>query len=123
MKISGQIMRFGIVGGAATATHMAVAAALLSATVPWPVWLINVIAFAVAFWVSFFGHRHFTFKRKGSPVRFLGAAMAGLAVNNVFLLAVLWVTGNEMLSVVLAAAAAPVAVFAISRLWVFNEPA
>lgn len=121
MKISSQIMRFGIVGGAATATHMAVAAALLL-SVTWPVWLTNVIAFAVAFWISFFGHRHFTFKKAGSPARFLGAAMTGLAVNNVFLFTVLWATGNELISVVLAAVAAPVAVFTISRVWVFNEP-
>lgn len=121
MQISGQIVRFGIVGGAATATHMAVAAILLGVGVPWPVWVVNLVAFSIAFWVSFFGHRYFTFQSPGSPLRFLGAALAGLAVNNICLAAALWLTGNDLLSIVLAAIAAPVAVFVISRLWVFND--
>lgn len=123
IRISGQILRFAIVGGAATLTHMGVAGALIGVGLDWPVWLVNLAAFTVAFWVSFFGHRHFTFQAAGSPLRFLGAALAGLAVNNLCLAVTFWLTRHDLASIVLAAIASPVAVFVISRLWVFNEQA
>lgn len=123
IQLSGQLCRFAAVGGAATLTHMGIAAALISTDLSWPVWLINLIAFAVAFWVSFFGHRYFTFQSAGSPLKFLGAALAGLAVNNLCLAATFWLTRHDLASIILAAIASPLAVYVISRFWVFNEQA
>ena len=102
---------------------MGAAGLIVSAGAPWPVWLVNVVAFAVAFWISFFGHRLFTFQRAGNPLRFLAAALAGLAVNNVCLAAALAATRHGMFSIAIAAVAAPAVVFILSRLWVFNEQA
>jgi len=120
MLVTAQILRFGLVGALATLVHVAVASALLAFAGQWQVWLVNFVAFSVAFWVSFFGHRYFTFRAPGSPARFLGAALTGLAVNNGCLALALWATGQKMISITLAAIAAPAVVFMISRLWVFR---
>jgi putative flippase GtrA len=49
--------------------------------------IITSIAFITAFWVSFFGHRYFTFKKKGSPVSFFILSISTFLLRNVFVLA------------------------------------
>ena len=88
-SVSLQGAKFGGVGLAATAVHVAIFSAVIE------LWNIepmksNVIAFCFAFWVSFFGHFYWTFSESGddrrSPkaavIRFLFTALTGFALNS-----------------------------------------
>lgn len=59
-----KIVRFGIVGVAATATYLAVAIALPALGVASPA-VAALVASGVSVFVSYFGHHTFTFARKG----------------------------------------------------------
>jgi putative flippase GtrA len=111
------------VGGAATLTHLAVALAIVSAHTRVAPLHANLAAFCVAFLVSYLGHRYFTFKAPGAPVRFLAAALLGLLVNNVVLVALLAAGLSDRLAIGVAALAAPGVVFLVSKFWVFSRPA
>ena len=67
MRATPQPIRFAIIGAAATATHLVVGLGAIAAGVP-PL-AANPVAFAVAFGVSFAGHRVWTFANAGAPVR------------------------------------------------------
>jgi putative flippase GtrA len=54
-----QLMRFGIIGVLAALTHYAIVMILTNTGIQ-PAWA-NLIAFVIAFWVSYFGHRYFSF--------------------------------------------------------------
>jgi putative flippase GtrA len=114
-----EIVRFGLVGLVATATHMTVAAVLLWSFPDMPVLLANLIAFAIAFIVSFVGHSRFTFRRSGSPVKFFATSVVGFVVNNLVLVAVLLLTNWRLGAVAVAALVSPVVVYLLSRHWVF----
>ena len=64
-----ELVRFVIVGGAATLVDLAVTTALVFATSLHEN-IITSVAFITAFWVSYFGHKNFTFKKDGSAVSF-----------------------------------------------------
>jgi putative flippase GtrA len=113
------LVRFGIVGGFATLTHVLVAWLLLAAFPGSSVFLINLMAFSVAFLVSFFGHRHFTFCTTGSLGRFLVAALLGVAVNNSCLLAMSGFGFHGLAAIILAAVLSPLVVFTLSKYWAF----
>lgn len=115
-----QIIRFCVVGGLATFVHMIVAISLVHAGARLGVWAVNLISFTAAVWVSFLGHRYFTFKSDGSAVKFVVTAMVGFAVNNICLTLVYWLTNAELPSIIVAATLSPAVVFFISRLWVFR---
>jgi len=120
----GQLVRFGLVGVAATLTHTGV------------FWLLfqqaglhhapaNVLAFLVAFEVSYFGHRRWSFaggrRRDGRRWRLFLVALLGLGLNLVWG----WLTfdllhGGLALFVALQAGLTPLLVFALSRVWVFR---
>lgn len=120
----GELVRFGIVGVAAMATHWSVVALLVPLGLA-PL-LANIIGFAVAFNVSFFGHHHWTFtsadSRKDTFKRFLGVALLGFVINEVMYAALLKFTGLDYriaLFIVLAAVAG--LTFILSRLWAFRQ--
>ncbi|WNL43449.1 GtrA family protein [Halomonas sp. PAMB 3264] len=116
-----QPFRFLIMGGLATLTHMLVATLLFALlTEPSP-YLVNVIAFALAFLVSFFGHRHVTFKTRGSMGRFFLVAIAGFAANNAILTAGLALGVNNLAAVIIATACVPVLTYLASSLWAFKK--
>lgn len=114
-----EFIRFGIVGGFATLTHVMVAWLLLTLFPGSPVFLVNVIAFSVAFSVSFFGHRHFTFRTDGSLPRFLVAACVGVAVNNGCLLITAALGFPALQAIIIAAMMSPLVVFVLSKYWAF----
>jgi putative flippase GtrA len=116
-----EAVRFGVVGGMATLVHLAVAWGLLAV---WPelnLLAVNLLSFAVAVFVSYFGHMHFTFARRGRAHRFLLTALVGLLVNNGLLLLIANMTEWRYLAVVVATLAAPVVVFLMSKFWVFRQ--
>lgn len=120
MGVWAEVLRFCLVGGFATLTHLGVATLLVQRFAPLNVFMVNLLAFTCAFWVSFVGHRYFTFRTKGSVLKFLMSSLVGLAVNNTFLAVAFRMSKDDLLSIVTAAAIAPIVVFILSRFWVFK---
>lgn len=114
-----QILKFGLVGASATATHMLTAGLIYRLAPSLYPFVINVGAFCVALIVSFVGHSRFTFQTDGSIGRFLVAALAGLATNNMVLGLLLWSGAPPLQSIWVATLAAPLVVYLISKFWVF----
>lgn len=116
--------RFGLVGLAATGTHM-LALHLFLERAALPLLPSNTLAFLLAFGVSFSGHYVWTFRAPGAPLRAAGRflVIAGIAFlcNTLALLAV---NASGYLSPFHASLAAilviPPTTFVASRLWGFR---
>jgi putative flippase GtrA len=90
-----QLMRFGIIGVLAALTHYAIAITLTSKSIQ-PAWA-NLVAFVIAFWVSYFGHRYFSFNagevsHQQTLPRFILVAVIGFILNESLLLLMLHFT-------------------------------
>ena len=118
-------MAFGAVGLAAAGVHYLVVWLLESRYAVAPL-VANVGGFLVAFWTSFFGHRHLSFAhRRPAPVcralpRFAAVALAGFAANEslyAWLLAYTPLPYTWALILVLGTVA--VATYLLSRFWAF----
>jgi putative flippase GtrA len=118
-----QLARFGVVGVAAMAVHW------LAVTILVPLGLIpliaNVVAFAIAFNVSYLGHRNWTFASTNhhptTLKRFFGVALASFVLNEILYYLLLTFTALDYriaLAVVLIAVAA--LTFVLSRYWAFR---
>jgi putative flippase GtrA len=118
-----QASRFGVLGAAATATHLSLAlAALALGAAPWQA---NLLGFLAAVGISYVGNALWTFGAAlWSPAqagRFLLVSLAGLALNQALTLLL-----SERLhwparaSVLVAALAVPTLSFLAARLWVFR---
>jgi putative flippase GtrA len=117
--------RFGLVGAAATIVHVSVAWTLI-VNVDTPVLLANLIAFALAFGVSFVGNYVWTFRVPGRPhrafARFVVIALSAFAANNVLLVSMLSLNCcKQSTAAVGAAAVVPAVTFLGSRLWGFRQ--
>lgn len=104
-------------------THLGVAAALWSMAPVTSPYLINVVAFIVAFIVSFYGHRHLTFGLPGSPAKFFVIALGGFALNNVILTGGLYLALPPLAAIVVATICVPILTYFASALWAFKHPA
>jgi putative flippase GtrA len=118
-----QLMRFGIVGLSAMTVHLAVISLLVPLGIT-PL-LANAPAFIVAFQVSYFGHRHWTFwdqaNDSSSYLKLLVVSLSSFAANE-GLYAILLHMGfgyRAGLAVVLVLVSA--ITFLASRLWVFRS--
>lgn len=137
-----QLARFGVVGIAAMAVHWLVVMVLV------PLGLLpliaNVIAFAVAFNVSYLGHRHWTFAaatdtntiraandatdnptqgHANTLQRFFAVSLTSFALNEFLYYLLLRFTAldyRSALAIVLIAVAA--LTFVLSRYWAFRQP-
>lgn len=117
--------RFGIVGGAATLSHMSVVWLLIAAA-DIPVLAANFLAFLCAFFISFAGHYRWTFRAPGNArraiKRFFLIAGTGFAANNGLLIVLLregWLTPRY--AAVVAVAIIPAVTFLASRFWGFRN--
>ncbi|MEI7956027.1 MAG: GtrA family protein [Verrucomicrobiota bacterium] len=119
-----QLVRFGCVGGVAAAVHLAVVALLVMLLAMSPL-LANVAGFGVAFQVTYFGHRQWTFrvaKRNGDYRRMLLVSLAAFALNELMYAVLLQTTSLDYrlaLGLVLVAVAG--LTFIGSRVWVFTH--
>tara|TARA_R110002110_G_scaffold135312_2_gene319290 strand:+ start:4594 stop:5010 length:417 start_codon:yes stop_codon:yes gene_type:complete len=122
-----QALRFGLVGVAATLTHYIVALGISALHVP-ILWA-NAVGFVVAFCISFFGHRHYTFANRNiragaSFRRFAMIAIGGFFLSEGLLATLLKLTTlSETAALTLALATTAGLSFLISRHWVFNAGA
>ena len=112
-----RLVRFGFVGGGATLVDLGTSIALFHT---WPAeHLVTTLAFAVAFWFSFFGHRYITFQKQGAASKFLLVALFSLAVRNLILSGLLFAGLSGLLPVVIATLTVTVLTYVLSRIWVF----
>ncbi|WP_281969043.1 GtrA family protein [Roseovarius nanhaiticus] len=118
-----QLIRFGLVGGAATLVHLLVGVTLIHAG--WMPILANAAAFCIAFFVSFAGHFGYTFaasnaSMRAALIRFIAVALSGFAANEALLAGLL---SRHLLSpsvtLVLTTGLVALATFALARKWAF----
>ncbi|HCR97954.1 MULTISPECIES: GtrA family protein [Halomonas] len=114
-----QALRFIVVGGVATLTHMGVAALLFALLHGRYIALVNFIAWLVAFGVSFWGHQRVTFKRQTTLRRFLLMSLAGLATNYAALGLLLLTPLPQLLAMITAIASAAVSTYLLARYYTF----
>lgn len=122
----GEILRFGGVGGVSTLAHMAIGTALITLGIP-PL-LANIIAFSLAFGVSFYGHHKITFANNGRNARaafqrFLVVALIGFSINEGLLALMLWTTAiAPQKALLISTGLAAVSTYFLSRNWAFAAP-
>lgn len=116
---------FAAVGVAAAVVHLSIVWVLVSQW-PIPALLANPVGFFVAFWVSFFGHRHGSFKadephpiRRAMP-RFALVAIVGFIGNELLYAALLaWTPLPYTVALLIVIAIVAVATYLSSRFWAF----
>lgn len=120
------LLRFGLVGALAALTHYVVAAACIHFALTSAAWA-NPAGFAVAFWVSYFGHYHFSFGVGDSVAhgdalpRFLLTALAGFFTNHLIYLGLLTFTGlSPYVALFIALVLVAAMTFVLSRYWAFG---
>ncbi|HBB85375.1 MAG TPA: GtrA family protein [Sulfitobacter sp.] len=122
-----QFLRFGMVGLFATIVHMMIGFLLIQAN--WQPVMANLLAFTIAFVVSFIGHLGFSFADQEVSLsnalwKFALVALIGFAGNEVLLIVLLSV-GNqtEVMSLWTSTGCIAFLTFALSKFWAFRGPA
>ena len=119
-----RIIRFGMVGVAATLTHIAVANAALAFLIVSP-YASSAVGFAVAFAVSYLGHYHFTFAKDSghgqSLPRFFLVALTGF-LGSLLVLKVIAAPGAipQAVSLTLSILVIPGLTYLAARVWAFR---
>jgi putative flippase GtrA len=126
MPPSGQLARFGIIGGLATATHVAVAVVAVE-VFGWAAFWANLLAFSMAVAVSYLGNHRWTFARSGGHarylVRFVTVAIASLGLNQTIVFLIVDEFGWHYLWAITAVVlVVPASGFIASRHWAFALP-
>lgn len=126
--LSGQVLRFALVGAAATCTHYIVA--LISA-LHIHLYGANLLGYLAAVAISYFGHQRYSFRVAAEDVshqrqlpRFVAGSLGGLALSYL-LLALMrdWLGAPNWLSLAVAVGLVPVYAFVLNKLWVFRATA
>ncbi|MCW1922572.1 GtrA family protein [Luteolibacter arcticus] len=123
MSSLSQLTRFGCTGAAASAVHLCVVAAL----VPFELTPLaaNVAGFAIAFHVSYHGHRSWTFRRPGGPreyKRMLAVSLLAFALNELLYAGLLkWTRLDYRVALGLVLLTVAAGTFAATRVWVFTR--
>ncbi len=122
-----QALRFALVGGAAAATHLLAVAAWVRLAGLAPL-AANVLAFLVAFVVSYQGHAWLTFAEsgaRGAPVaaRYFAVACLSFAVNEALYAAALhWLPWHYLASLLLVLLVVAAGTFLLAKFWAFRAP-
>ena len=124
-RLGGQVLRFAIVGVAATLTHVAIVLLLVEGGLARPFWA-NFVAFATAVFVTYFGNHAWTFRLSGGHARhfprFLPVALAGLALNQgIVYLIVRVLAWDYRISLALVVTVVPAITFVLNRQWAFRQ--
>ena len=117
--LSFQAARFMIVGIAATLTDLGVSSLLLK-IFGWHETLCAAISFAVAFWVSYFGHRFFTFRTFGNPFQFFLLAVSMLGLREVMVFGLTMVNIRGFVALFIPLCVVTLITFVISKYKVFK---
>ena len=121
-----QMMRFSVVGLSSTVVHFTCVILLVEFEALKPL-TANIIAFLVAFLVSFFGHRYWTFAdttrsfRHTLP-RFLSIAIMSFIINESLYWYLLHIQNMYYpVALIIVLAAVSVFTFTLSKLWAFRQ--
>ncbi|MDR0213307.1 MAG: GtrA family protein [Comamonas sp.] len=120
-----QLLQFVLVGGSAAATHLAVVGLLVS-LLDMPPLAANVLAFLVAFVVSYNGHALFTFsaaRARGWPVvaRFFAVACLSFVANELlYYIALNWLHWHYFWSLAAVLVLVAIGTFVMSKFWAFK---
>lgn len=120
-----QLLQFVLVGGTAAATHLAVVGLLVSLSGMPPLWA-NVLAFLVAFVVSYNGHALLTFsaaRARGWPVvaKFFAVACLSFAANELlYYIALNWLHWHYFWSLAAVLVLVAIGTFVMSKFWAFK---
>lgn len=123
-----QPLQFVLVGGCAAATHLAVVALLVQATQMAPL-VANVLAFLVAFVVSYNGHALLTFASArargwGVVARYFAVASLSFVANELlYAIALDWLHWHYLWSLAGVLVLVAVATFVLSKFWAFRSRA
>lgn len=120
-----QLLQFVLVGGTAAATHLAVVGLLVSLSGMPPLWA-NVLAFLVAFVVSYNGHALLTFsaaRARGWPVvaKFFAVACLSFVANELlYYIALNWLHWHYFWSLAAVLVLVAIGTFVMSKFWAFK---
>ena len=120
-----QLLQFVLVGGSAAATHLAMVGLLVSFSGMPPLWA-NVLAFLVAFVVSYNGHALLTFSAAqagGWPVvaKFFAVACLSFVANEaLYYIALNWLHWHYFWSLAAVLVLVAVGTFVMSKFWAFK---
>ena len=120
-----QLLQFVLVGGSAAATHLAVVGLLVS-LFGMPPLSANMLAFLVAFVVSYNGHALLTFstsQARGWPVaaRFFAVACLSFVANELlYYIALNWLHWHYFWSLAAVLVLVAIGTFAMSKFWAFK---
>lgn len=123
-----QGLQFIAVGSAAAATHLLVVALLVQGLGLQPL-VANVLAFALAFGVSYSGHAALTFAAQQSPTRqslprFLCVAVSAFALNEcLYYLALRVLHWHYLWALLVVLVAVAIATFVAAKFWAFARGA
>lgn len=128
MSLRGEVVRFALVGASATAVHYFTALLLAGHA---SIYLANLAGYLAAVGVSYFGHLHFTFRRKGAGgghgarlVRFAVVSVLGMLSSQAALGLSHSAAGlPDAVAIAIAVVVVPGFSFIAQRLWVFRAPA
>lgn len=121
-----QKLQFALVGAAAAATHLIVVM-LLVQTLAMPPLAANVLAFLLAFVVSYNGHALLTFAASGARgwavlARYFGVACLSFVGNELLYAAALhWLPWHYLASLFLVLLLVAVLTFVLSKFWAFKK--
>lgn len=121
-----QMLRFGLIGVLATLVHMVIGFVLIQSG--WQPLNANMVAFCIAFLVSFVGHLGFSFADQNTSLfnalwRFFIVALAGFAVNETLLTILLSLGSLSDTTALFASTSCAAALtFLLSRTWAFRAP-
>ena len=126
-------LKFGLVGGVATTTHVVVFVILIEVFALHPL-LANVFAFGIAVVVSFMGHFYWTFRSKTLThfasrqqiytafAKFFVVALLGLTLNSQAVYLVVEVlTLSYVYAVIPMVGVVPIILFTLSKYWVYAD--
>lgn len=124
-NLSGQVLRFALVGAAATCTHYLVA--LISA-IYIDLYGANLVGYLAAVAISYFGHQRFSFRVAAGDIshqrqlpRFVAGSLGGLVLSYLLLaLMRVWLGAPNWLSLAVAVGLVPVYAFLLNKFWVFR---
>ncbi len=126
--LPGQLLRFLVVGGAATGAHYVVA---LIAAMALNLYIANLLGYLTAVAISYFGHQRYSFQLAPEAVshraqlpRFVLASLSGLALSYLILALMRNLVGApDWLSLAAAVGLVPVYTFLVNKYCVFRAGA
>ena len=122
LKLTQRLSYFTVIGASAASVHLLSVLSLVT-YLQIPPLVANMLAFLLAFNVSFLGHRRFTFaklhdlKRLRLPHFFLVAASAGLINESLYYLLLQYTMLNYLFALVLVIGLMSIYSFVLSRFW------